>query len=158
YTSRGRDGAEALVTMLGSPPGRLRFVSGPVRSGAAGLVVQPACLVWEGKAGRIALQPWVEPRPAAAAGQPAGAPAAAAGRRGAPGGRVDRTPPGPAAGGVGRAVRPGVTAGRRPGRAPMAGVAAAGGGGRLHPAGGGGGRAGRGAGAEGPHAALGLAG
>src|SRR5262249_18024257 len=50
FTSRGQDGAEALLALLGSAPDKLRFVSGPVRRGPTGLVIHPVCLVWqEGK-------------------------------------------------------------------------------------------------------------
>jgi hypothetical protein len=79
YTSRGRDGAEALLARLLAAPDKLRFVSGPVRRSAAGLLVRPVCLVWQDGTTRTALQPWIERRPAdAAAEEPieAGRPAA----------------------------------------------------------------------------------
>jgi hypothetical protein len=60
YTSRGAAGAEALLARLASDADRLRFASGPVRRGPAGLVIQPVCLVWDEGGRRTALQPWVE--------------------------------------------------------------------------------------------------
>jgi hypothetical protein len=75
YTTRGAAGAEALLARLAARPGELRFVSGPVKRGPAGLVIQPVCLVWDEGGQRAALQPWVD----AGAGTPAGlSPAAAA--------------------------------------------------------------------------------
>jgi hypothetical protein len=64
YTSRGRDGAEALLALLSAAPQTVRYVSGPVGRRAAGLTVAPVCVVWQDGAGRKALQPWVERRPA----------------------------------------------------------------------------------------------
>jgi hypothetical protein len=63
YTSRGQDGAEALLARLTAVPQGLRFVSGPVRRTATGLVIHPAGLVWQEGATRTVLQPWVDRRP-----------------------------------------------------------------------------------------------
>jgi hypothetical protein len=71
YTSRGRQGAEALLAMLGSSASNLRFVSGPVRRSAAGLVIEPVCLIFQEGEGRVALQPWVDARPATKSGEAA---------------------------------------------------------------------------------------
>lgn len=60
YTTRGRSGAEALLRRLTAKKGRLVFVSGQARRVAVGLVVSPACLVWQDGDRRMALQPWVE--------------------------------------------------------------------------------------------------
>ena len=76
YTSRGRDGAEALLALLSAAPPNVRFVSGTVRRRAAGLAIAPVCLVWQEGAGRKALQPWVDRRPALP-GVPDSAPIAA---------------------------------------------------------------------------------
>ncbi len=65
YTSRGRAGAEALLAMLAEKGRHLRFVSGPVRRGAGGLLIEPVCLVFEDGANRVALQPWVDGCPGA---------------------------------------------------------------------------------------------
>jgi hypothetical protein len=73
FTSRGQAGAEALLAALAGRPGDLRFVSGMVRRGPAGLVLAPVCLVFQDRARRTALQPWVEQRPGAS-GPPAPAP------------------------------------------------------------------------------------
>jgi hypothetical protein len=67
FTSRARQGAEALLAQLGTAGARLRFVSGPVRRSAAGLVIEPVCLVFLEDNGRTAFQPWVEARPVATA-------------------------------------------------------------------------------------------
>jgi hypothetical protein len=75
FTSRGQDGAEALLAMLGSSPDGLRFVSGPVRRGPTGLVVHPVCLVWQDGKGRTALQPWVDRNRTAGGGDEAPHPA-----------------------------------------------------------------------------------
>ena len=64
YTSRGRQGAEALLAALGNSGANLRFVSGPVKRSAGGLVIEPVCLVFQEGEGRVALQPWVDARPA----------------------------------------------------------------------------------------------
>jgi hypothetical protein len=63
YTTRGRAGAEALLRRLTGNQGRLVFVAGQARRAAGGLVVAPACLVWEDGGRRSALQPWVERGP-----------------------------------------------------------------------------------------------
>jgi hypothetical protein len=70
YTSRGAAGAEVLLSRLAAQPGGLRFVSGPVRRGPAGLVIRPVCLVWEEGGQRSALQPWVDGGSGTAAGLP----------------------------------------------------------------------------------------
>jgi hypothetical protein len=64
YTTRGRDGAEAMLALLSATPSAVRFVSGPMARRAAGLTVAPVCVVWQDGANRKALQPWVERRPA----------------------------------------------------------------------------------------------
>jgi hypothetical protein len=64
YTSRGRPGAEALLGMLSNSGANLRFISGRVRRGATGLLIEPACLVFQEGPNRVALQPWVESRAA----------------------------------------------------------------------------------------------
>jgi hypothetical protein len=66
YTSRGRDGCEALLAALSAAGVGLRFVSGVVRRSAAGLVIHPVCLVFQDGASRTAVQPWIDRRPAAA--------------------------------------------------------------------------------------------
>jgi hypothetical protein len=76
YTARGHDGAEALLAGLTGRPQDLRFVSGPVRRSATGLVIHPVCLVWQDGAGRTALQPWIDRRPAEAGDGPAPPPEA----------------------------------------------------------------------------------
>jgi hypothetical protein len=65
YTSRGQDGAEGLLALLGSAPQNVRFISGAVRRRALGLVIHPVCLVSQEGTSRTALQPWVDRRPAA---------------------------------------------------------------------------------------------
>jgi hypothetical protein len=60
YTTRGRAGAEALLARLTSSPEKLKFVSGSVRRTPRGLVIHPACLVWQEDNGRTALQPWID--------------------------------------------------------------------------------------------------
>jgi hypothetical protein len=64
YTSRGQDGAEALLAKLTTEPEGLRFVSGPVRRTAMGLVIHPVGLVWQEGATRTMLQPWIDRKPA----------------------------------------------------------------------------------------------
>jgi hypothetical protein len=59
YTSRGREGSEGLLALLGSAPQNVRFVSGAVRRRATELVIHPVCLVSQEGANRTALQPWV---------------------------------------------------------------------------------------------------
>src|SRR5262249_54026949 len=68
YTSRGRQGAEALLAVLGSSGANLRFVSGPVQRSAGGLVIEPGCLVFQAGVTRVPLQPSVDARPPAAGG------------------------------------------------------------------------------------------
>ncbi len=60
YTSRGREGFEALQTYLGQPSVQLLFVAGHLRLRRGELVMFPTCLVWQHQQGRIALQPWVD--------------------------------------------------------------------------------------------------
>jgi hypothetical protein len=60
HTSRGAAGTEALLTLLGERPGDVRFVAGPVRREATGLVLRPVCVVYQDGGRRAALQPWVE--------------------------------------------------------------------------------------------------
>jgi hypothetical protein len=60
YTSRGQGGAEALLARLNEQGANLRFVSGPVRGGAVGLIVEPVTLVFQSESGRLALQPWID--------------------------------------------------------------------------------------------------
>jgi hypothetical protein len=69
YTSRGRAGAEALLGRLRRSPQDVCFVSGPVRRGAGGLMIQPVCVVFQDSKRRMAVQPWVD-----AAGPAAGTP------------------------------------------------------------------------------------
>ncbi|HZT83326.1 MAG TPA: hypothetical protein VFA26_24055, partial [Gemmataceae bacterium] len=64
YTSRGQGGAEALLARLTAAPQGLRFVSGPVRRTATGLVIHPVGLVWQDGAARTMLQPWIDRKPA----------------------------------------------------------------------------------------------
>jgi hypothetical protein len=64
YTSRGQDGAEALLAKLTAAPEGLRFVSGPVRRTAMGLVIHPVGLVWQDGTARTMLQPWIDRKPA----------------------------------------------------------------------------------------------
>jgi hypothetical protein len=65
YTSRGQDGAEALLALLGSASQNVRFVSGAVRRRATELIIHPVCLVFQEGTSRTALQPWIDRRPAA---------------------------------------------------------------------------------------------
>jgi hypothetical protein len=66
YTARGQGGAEALLAKLSAVPQGLRFVAGPVRRTATGLVIHPAGLVWQDGAARTGLQPWVDRKPTSA--------------------------------------------------------------------------------------------
>ncbi len=60
YVSRGRAGTEALLGLLGRRPEAVRFVTGHVRLSASGPVVSPLALVYEDRAHREMLQPWVD--------------------------------------------------------------------------------------------------
>jgi hypothetical protein len=80
YTTRGRVGAEVLLSRLQSAPGEVRFAAGPVRRGPAGLVIHPVCVVWQEGAARTAVQPWVERQPGGE-GAPAPSPAGDLSRR-----------------------------------------------------------------------------
>lgn len=59
YTSRGAEGAERLLARLTSAPDGIRFVAGPMRLTAEGVLIEPVAVVWEGST-RVALQPWVD--------------------------------------------------------------------------------------------------
>lgn len=60
YTSRGKEGAEALLNVLSHRGESVRFVAGHVRPRGAGLVIHPLALVLEEGKGRTMLQPWVD--------------------------------------------------------------------------------------------------
>jgi hypothetical protein len=60
YTSRGQAGAEALLARLRQQPEGLRFVSGSVQRGPRGLVISPACAVFQDGDKRVAVQPWID--------------------------------------------------------------------------------------------------
>ncbi len=60
YTSRGKEGAEALLATLTHRGTSVRFVAGHVRPRGAGLVIHPIALVLEEEKGRTMLQPWVD--------------------------------------------------------------------------------------------------
>ena len=62
YTTRGREGTEALLALLCADPKqrRLCHVAGPVRLCPAGPVFSPVSLVYEEDGARAMLQPWVE--------------------------------------------------------------------------------------------------
>jgi hypothetical protein len=72
YTSRGREGCEALLAVLRDPAARrLRYVAARVEAAADELVLHPITLVFEGAGGgRSGVQPWVDRRAVAAAAQP----------------------------------------------------------------------------------------
>jgi hypothetical protein len=70
FTARGQAGTEALLALLSQRPKDLRFISGPVRRSARGLVFHPVCLVYQGGERRLALQPWIERQAAASQGAP----------------------------------------------------------------------------------------
>ncbi len=72
YTSRGQGGAETLLTTLNEQGASVVFVSGLVRQGTGGLIVEPVCLVFQTPASRVALQPWIDAgQSGASAAQPA---------------------------------------------------------------------------------------
>lgn len=60
YLSRGRDGTEALLGLLGRRPDAVRFVAGHVHLSATGPVINPLALVYEEGERRMMLQPWVD--------------------------------------------------------------------------------------------------
>ncbi len=65
FTSRGREGTEALLALLCAAPEqgrRLRYVAGPARLSPSGVIFSPVSLVYDHQdGGRLAmLQPWVE--------------------------------------------------------------------------------------------------
>jgi hypothetical protein len=60
YTTRGRDGTEALLTALSQHPETLQFVAGQVRLSRQGLVITPISLIFQQASGRVMLQPWIE--------------------------------------------------------------------------------------------------
>jgi hypothetical protein len=60
FTIRGEAGAEVLLTLLSQKGPELRFVSGPVRRGPGGLVVEPAALVFQDGSRRVGIQPWID--------------------------------------------------------------------------------------------------
>ncbi len=62
YTSRGREGAERLLTWLTQHPEWLCFVVGRVRLGtqSGGLLFEPLSFVFQEGATRTMLQPWVD--------------------------------------------------------------------------------------------------
>jgi hypothetical protein len=60
YTHRGREGAERLLTELTARGDQLRFVAGPLRLAAEGLVVAPVALIFQGDSTRTMLQPWID--------------------------------------------------------------------------------------------------
>jgi hypothetical protein len=66
FTTRGRSGAEALLAKLQDAEATLKYVSGVVRRTPRGLVVHPVGCVFETKAGRAMVQPWVEDSAASA--------------------------------------------------------------------------------------------
>ena len=61
YSSRGREGVDALLARLTSTaPDAFRFVAGPARLGASGLSISPTALVFQDGAARRILQPWID--------------------------------------------------------------------------------------------------
>jgi hypothetical protein len=61
FSSRGRDGAEALLQWLAkNPPESLRFIAGPARLRQRGLTFSPTALVFQDGASRQIVQPWVD--------------------------------------------------------------------------------------------------
>jgi hypothetical protein len=69
FTGRGQAGAEKLLNFLRTRAGDLRYVSGVVRRAPAGLVLEPAALVFQDGNRRLAVQPWIEPPADAADGE-----------------------------------------------------------------------------------------
>lgn len=59
FTSRGSAGAERLLARLTSAPEGIRFVAGPMRLAADGLVIEPVAVVWDGPT-RTVVQPWID--------------------------------------------------------------------------------------------------
>jgi len=59
YTSRGREGTEALLATLTARPEALCFVAGRVRLGGGGLIIEPVSLLFQEGQSRTMLQPWV---------------------------------------------------------------------------------------------------
>jgi hypothetical protein len=60
FTTRGRTGAERFLATLTDPAAKLTFVAGTVRRVPGGLLVSPACGVFEKDGARFALQPWID--------------------------------------------------------------------------------------------------
>ncbi len=69
FTIRGETGAEVLLALLQQKGQELRFVSGQVRRTPAGLVIEPAGLVFADGQRRLGIQPWIEQRPDTATGE-----------------------------------------------------------------------------------------
>jgi hypothetical protein len=63
YTTRGREGAEALLASLAQHPEALQFVAGQVRLTNQGLAIAPISLVLEQSGSRIMRQPWIDRHP-----------------------------------------------------------------------------------------------
>ena len=60
FTTRGRTGAERLLTTLNDQAAALKFVAGTVRRVPGGLLVSPVCCVFEKGGSRFAVQPWID--------------------------------------------------------------------------------------------------
>ncbi len=63
FTARGEPGAEVLLSLLQQKGEDVRFVSGPVRRGPGGLVIELVALVFSEGNRRVGIQPWIENRP-----------------------------------------------------------------------------------------------
>lgn len=60
YTTRNRHGTERLLNWLNRSGDRLLYIAGPCRLGAAGLIISPTGLVFDGPVSRTLIQPWVD--------------------------------------------------------------------------------------------------
>jgi len=67
YTSRSREGTEALIARLKGQPDTLRFVAGQARLAGGGVVLSPLSLIFQDGSTRTMLQPWID-RAAASTG------------------------------------------------------------------------------------------
>jgi len=60
YHARAAGGVDAVLQALADPSRRLCFVAGQTRVSGGDLEIAPIALVFEGEAGRTAIQPWVQ--------------------------------------------------------------------------------------------------
>jgi hypothetical protein len=60
YTTRGREGAELLMTRLAAAPDSVRFVSAQVELSVPGLLLHPLGVVFEENGRRTMVQPWID--------------------------------------------------------------------------------------------------